>query len=453
MIPFLRTALPMLVVAGALHAVDTRDTRLVSDPAKGPKRIAFAYANDLWTAAPDGTDPRRLTSHPGVESSPRFSPDGRLIAFTGQYDGNTDVYVVEAEGGVPRRLTTHPGVDTVLGFTPDGQRILFASSRAAHYGRHLHLYTMPVTGGWPTRLPIPYASDAAYSADGSVLAYVPNGPAHLQWKNYRGGTVSRVMLYDPRTHAVTAIPQPEGRCNDLNPVFLGNTLYFRSDRDGEFNLYTFDRATQAVKRLTDFKGLPVLGLAAGKDGLLLEQAGWMHTFDPATATLTRLKIGLAADLPELRSRTLSASRYVRDASLSPSGNRIALEVRGDILTVPLEKGDDRNLTRTPGAHERTPVWAPDGKRLAWFSDASGEYALHLGSPDGKGEVQRHALKGAGFYEDLRWSPVAPASATPTAPAPSGSWTRPPAPRRRSMPTPSTAPSRCCTTTGAPMASG
>jgi tricorn protease len=394
----------LLVGASLAGAADIHDTRLLADPALSADRIAFAYANDLWTARLDGTGVERLTSHPGIESGPKFSPDGRLVAFTGRYDGNTDVYVVSADGGVPRRLTWHPGVDTALGFTPDGKSVLFSSPREVYTTRYLQLFTVPVEGGAPQRLPIPHAAKAAISPDGKTIAYLPVYEAFNEWKHYRGGTASRLVLFDTKTYAAWKVPQPEGRCNDTDPVWLGDRLYFRSDRDGEFNLYAFDPTTKAVTRLTEHADFPVLGLSAAAGRILYEQAGRLHLLETASGTVKRLQIGVAADLVETRPRYVKGTKYLREASLSPSGARAAFGFRGEIVTVPREKGDDRNLTRTPGAHDRFPAWSPDGKQVAYFSDASGEYALRLSAADGRGEAREIALKGSGFYSDPRWSP-------------------------------------------------
>ena len=396
-------ALTLLAPAGA-PAIDLADTRLVADPATSGRLVAFAYANDLWVAGTDGSGVRRLTSHPGVESGPRFSPDGSLVAFTGRYEGNVDVYVVPAAGGVPKRLTYHPGNDVALGFTPDGKSVLFSSGREVYTGRYTQLFTVPVEGGFPTRLPIPNASKAQVSPDGKTTAYVPLSEAFNQWKRYRGGTAARILLFDNASYAVEPVPQPAGRCNDTDPMWVGSRLFFRSDRDGEFNLYAFDRATKAVTRLTSHADFPVVNASAGGGRIAYEQAGYVHLLDPATGASTRLKLGVAADLVELRPRWAKGAKWIRNGSLSPSGARVALEFRGEILTLPREKGDDRNLTQSPGVNDRSPAWSPDGKWIAWFSDEGGEYGLVLSPQDGKGAARRIPLKGAGFYGNPKWSP-------------------------------------------------
>ena len=379
-------------------------TKMLTQPALSADRVAFVYGNDVWTARLDGTGVARITSGPGLKSSPAFSPDGSLLAFTAELDGNMDVFVVPAAGGVPKRLTFHPTRDTVQGFTPDGRAVLFASPREAINNRHDQLYTVPVDGGVETKLPIPNASRAVFSPDGTTIAYTPNRPAHLQWKRYRGGTVSRIWLYDVATHAVVKVPQPESRCNDLTPTWLGGTLYLTSDRDGEFNLYAFDSKAKSLAKLTSFDDFPVLAAAASGGKIVLEQAGLLHLFDPATRKSVPIPITVNADLLETRPRWAKGAKWVRNASLSPSGARVALEFRGEIVTVPAEKGDPRSLTSTTGAHERGPAWSPDGKSIAYVSDESGEYELVVAAQDGKGTPRRIRVPGSGFYDRLSWSP-------------------------------------------------
>jgi tricorn protease len=404
LIHHLRVAAALTLVGSSAMAAEESETRLLSDPAVTATHVAFAYANDIYVARLDGTDVRRLTAHPGIESGPHFSPDGKLVAFTGEYDGNIDVFVVPLEGGAPRRLTHHPGPDIALGFTPDGASVLYSSPREVHTMRYTQLYTVSVAGGAPTKLPVPNAFRASLSADGARLALVPVFYPFLQWKNYRGGTASRIMLFDLKAATVEQIPQPEGRCNDADPTWVDGLVYFRSDRDGEFNLYAYAPATKGVTKLTSHNDFPVLAVASGGGRVVYEQAGGLHIFDPKAKTVSPLKITVTADLIETRERFARGVAFARAMSLSPSGARAAVEFRGEIVTVPREKGDDRNLTKTPGAHERSPAWSPDGKSIAYFSDASGEYRLVIRSQDGKENPRDFKLKGAGFYDDLKWSP-------------------------------------------------
>jgi tricorn protease len=282
--------------------------------------------------------------------------------------------------------------------------VLFTSGREVYTGRYTQLFTVPVGGGFPTKLPIPNATTAQISPDGKTTAYVPLSEAFNQWKRYRGGRTARILLFDNATYVTEQVPQPAGRCNDTDPMWVGERLFFRSDRDGEFNLYAFDRATKAVTRATSHVDFPVANASAGGGRIAYEQAGYVHLLDPATGASTRLKLGVASDLVERRARWAKGAKWIRGGSLSPSGARVALEFRGEIVTLPREKGDDRNLTHSPGIHDRSPAWSPDGKWIAWFSDEGGEYGLVLAPQDGNGATRRLALKGAGYHENPRWSP-------------------------------------------------
>jgi tricorn protease len=381
---------------------ETTMTRLISQPAISSKNIAFVYSEDLWVADQDGKNPRRLTSDTGVEANPVFSPDGQTIAFSAQYDGNTDVFTIPVTGGTPTRLTYHPGPDVVRGFTPDG-KVLFMSPRNVYSNRHAQLFTVDLKGGMPTQLPIPWGFEASYSPDGEYIAYTPVRDATAQWKNYRGGTHSRIWIYRVKDHEVTEIPQPKDRCNDMDPNWVGNTIYFKSDRAGEYNIFTYDPASKAIAQQTKFTDFPVLDFTVGAGKIIFEQAGYIHTMTPGQTATQQLPISIATDSVEARARYAKGTKYVRGASISPSGARAAIEFRGEILTVPAEKGEPRNLTNTVGANERDPSWSPDGKTIAYFSDVSGEYELHLAPQNGKGEVKKVKVTGTGFYSNPVWS--------------------------------------------------
>lgn len=398
------TSVLAAVILAVPISADGQGTRMLAEPAMSDSHIAFAYDRDLWIADRDGGNPRRLTSHEGVESSPRFSPDGEWIAFSGQYDGNLDVYVMPVKGGAPIRLTYHPAPDYVEGFSPDGASVLFSSTRNVFTNRYRKLFTVPVEGGYPTQLKIPNGMRASFSNDGGHIAYIPIGERFFQWKNYRGGTVSRVWIVNTNDYSLQMVPQPEGRCNDTDPVFVGGKVYFRSDRNGEFNLYSFDPATEDVEQLTDFTEFPIQRLTEAKDGIIFEQSGFLHTFDPASNETVQVVVNVATDMTEVRPRLASGTNWIRNADVSPSGSRAVFEYRGEIVTVPADKGDVRNLTATTDAHERSPVWSPDGNSIAYFSDAGGEYSLHIAPQNGEGETKVIPVTGNGFYEEPRWSP-------------------------------------------------
>jgi tricorn protease len=383
---------------------DIQNTRLLSEPAVSASHVAFTYAGDLWVANRDGSGVRRLTTHPGAETDPRFSPDGRWIAFSGQYDGNTDVFLVATTGGAPSRLTWHPGADVVQDFLPDGSAVLFSSRRSSFTGAYAQLYTVGVEGGYPEQLPVPNAFNASYSPDGQKIAYTPLDEPFHEWKNYRGGLQTRVWIYDVNDHSVVEIPKPDGGCNDTDAMWIGGTVYFRSDRAGEFNLFAFDATSSRVEQRTDYDDFPILNASADGNEIIFEQAGYLHLYSPDANAAEQLVLGVATDLIETRERYASGGRYLRNAHISPSGARAVFEFRGEIITVPAEKGDPRQLTQSSDSHERSPAWSPDGSSIAYFSDAGGEYQLHIGPSDGRGEVRQIPVEGHGFYEDPVWSP-------------------------------------------------
>ncbi len=381
--------------------INIDDTRMMSEPAISNRHIAFIYAEDLWIQDINGNSPRRLTINEGVESNPVFSPDGKLIAFSSEYNGNTDVYILPVEGGIPKRLTWHPSDDFVIGFVPDGSSVLFTSSRMPHYSQ---IYTVPVDGGYPAKLEIPNGYHASYSPDGQYMAYTPTPDAFTQWKKYRGGAVSRIWIFSFADNSVKEISKPEGGCNDTMPVWIDNCIYFISDREGEFNLYSYNIEDHQIDRLTSFRDFPVINIAGKGSKIILEQGGYLHIYEIRSKLLKRLVIGIATELPGLRPGFVSGNRHIRSADISPTGARAVFGFRGDIVTVPEKKGDYRNITETAGIHEKYPAWSPDGKYIAYFTDSSGEYELAVISQDGKGKAERFPLEGAGFYAFPKWSP-------------------------------------------------
>jgi tricorn protease len=392
------------VARPAIEAVDTTDTKLLTQPAISASHIAFIYAADLYSADLNGGSVRQLTSDESVETNPVFSPDGLTIAFSATTDGNLDVFTVPVTGGAPKRLTWHPGPDVAQSFTTDGKGVLFASQRAVYTNRYSQLFTVPVQGGVEEALPIPNAARATYSPDGTRIAYNPLSQAFLQWKQYRGGTTAQIWLYNSKGHAIEKIPQPPSRANDTDPMWLGDTVYFRSDRNGEFNVFAFNTRSKQIAQLTRHTDFPVLYAAAGNGRIIYEQAGSLHILETANGKSQKLTIGVASDLHETRPRFVKGTRWIRDAGLSPTGARAVFGFRGEIVTVPGEKGDVRNLTNSAGVHDRNPSWSPDGRSIAWFSDHGGEYQLSIGSQDGKGEPRVIKVAGEGFYSDPVWSP-------------------------------------------------
>jgi len=396
-------ALAFLLVPGQLRGINTSDTRLMHQPALSETHMAFIYANDLWVAERDGSNVKRLTIDEGVESRPFFSPDGKHLAFSASYDGNMDVFTLPVEGGIPTRLTWHPGNDMCNGFTVDGSQVLFLSQRSVHTRRYAQLFTVPLEGGFPEQLVIPNAYYADYSPDGSQMVYSPVPPAHRQWKNYRGGTISRLWLFDMNDYSHVEIPKPEGGCNDVQPMWIGDKVYFLSDRNGEFNLYSYDTGSEAVEQLTSYDDFPILTAGYHGNSIIFERAGYLHLMDLDDGEARRVSVGIAADLPEMRSRYVGGDRYLRWGEISPTGARAVFDYRGDIVTIPADKGDPRNLTQS-SSHEKYPSWSPDAKHIAYFSDESGEYMLVLAPQDGKGENKVIKPEGHGFYGMIHWSP-------------------------------------------------
>ncbi|HKX28446.1 MAG TPA: PDZ domain-containing protein [Blastocatellia bacterium] len=374
---------------------------LFQRPALSQDRIAFSFAGDLWIVPREGGEAARLTTGIGYESGPAFSPDGTEIAFTGEYDGNTDVYVISAKGGVPRRVTYHPGPDTAVGWTPDGQRILFYSLRNG--SRLMRLYTIPAAGGFETEVPLPTGRGGSFSPDGSRLAYLPLWPAFLQWKNYRGGTASKIWLANLSDSSVVEIPRQNA--NDFNPMWVGDQVYFLSDRNGRFTLFGYDTRTRKVSQLIKNDGLDIKSAAAGPGAIVYEQFGEINLYDLKTGRTSPVKITLNGDLPGVRPRYEKVAGRISNFALSPTGARALFEARGEILSVPAEKGNPRNLTHSPGVADRDPAWSPDGKWIAYFSDESGEYGLHLSEQSGIGRVRKFPLGNPpSYFYTPTWSP-------------------------------------------------
>lgn len=375
---------------------------LAQKPALNSTHVVFVFAGDLWRVPREGGAARRLTTGPGNETSPVFSPDGTYIAFTGEYDGNVDVYVIPAEGGVPRRVTWHPYPDNVLGWTQDGKNILFTSRRNA-YSRFSELYTVSREGGFPEKLPLPMGFEGSYSPDGRRIAYVPLRRAFYAWKRYRGGLATPVWIANLKDSTIEKVPRKDS--NDFNPMWIGDKVYFLSDREGPVTLFAYDLKTKKVNRALKNDGLDLKSAAAGPGAIVFEQFGSLNLFDLATGSVQPLLVTAAGDMTGVRERFVNVGRRLSNPSLSPNAFRVVFQVRGDILSVPAKKGDYRNLTQTSGIMERDPSWSPDGKNIAYFSDESGEYELHIRPQKGSGQVVRIVLeKNPSFYYAPRWSP-------------------------------------------------
>ncbi|HEY1337483.1 MAG TPA: PDZ domain-containing protein [Bryobacteraceae bacterium] len=394
----MRLIFAFCALAAAATASD--EPLLLQKPALSKTDIVFVYAGDLWRVARDGGDAARLTGGAGSETDPFFSPDGSRIAFTGEYDGNIDVFVVAASGGVPKRLTWHPAPDRVLGWTPDGKRIIFTSPRTAYSGFG-EMFTVPAEGGVEEKLPLPSGYQASMSPDGRSIAYEPIGKAFTMWKRYRGGQTARIWLASLADSSIVKVPRTNS--NDFNPMWAGDRVYFLSDRNGPVTLFYYDVKTKAVHEAVANQGLDLKSASLGPDAIVYEQFGGISLYDLKTGKTRPVAIRVQGDFPELRTKFANVGRRLTSPTVSPTGARAVFMARGEIITVPAEKGDARNLTNTPGIMERDPQWSPDGKSIAYLSDESGEYALHVRPQNGAGETKKIPLK-AGFYRLPRYSP-------------------------------------------------
>jgi tricorn protease len=392
------------ILVGSVAA--QRETLMLRQPDISTRNITFVHGGDIYVAERDGSSPRRLTVHPGMESNPAFSPDGQWIAFTGNYEGNADVYVVALTGGQPRRLSYHPSFERVRGWNASGDAVLFTSGRELRFERGGHLYTVSVDGGLPTRLPMPVAWDGAFSSDGARIAYqpFPSGYSGASgWKRYRGGTTPPIWLFDMKTHEIEKMPR--AGVNDTDPMWIGNRVYFLSDQNRTINVFAYEPGGDNVRQITNHTDWDIRWANGSSGTIIYEAGGALYRLDLNSEETTRLVIRLDPDLPETRARWVEGGRFVQGAAISPSGKRAVFAMRGDIVTVPADKGEVRNLTRTTGAHERFPLWSPDGGRIAFVSDEGGEYGLVIVDQTGAGETRRYELGDPDFYFLSAWSPA------------------------------------------------
>jgi len=396
-----RVLLGFLILAGATIAKAAEPPRLLQHPTASRTTVVFEFAGDLWSVPRAGGAAVRLTSGPATEGRPWFSPDGAWVAFTGEYEGNEDVYVVPAAGGVPKRLTWHPGLDVAVGWTPDG-RVLLRSGRASAVP-YPRLFTVGLDGSLPVPIDLPGAVEGSLSADGKRLAYVPYPQWQAAWKRYRGGQTTPVWIADLRDGSITKVPRENS--NDRWPMVVGTRVYFVSDRDGASTLFMYDETSRQVTRAVAPGRFDIKSATSGPGGIAYARPGEIRVFDPASGSDAAVPVTIAADLIDVRPRWTPVKDSIVNASVSPGGVRAVFEARGDIYTVPVDKGDIRNLTRTPGVMERDPAWSPDGQRVAYFSDASGEYALHISPQGGYGPTTIIPLgQPPSFFYSPRWSP-------------------------------------------------
>src|SRR5580692_2090597 len=378
-------------------------TRLLRFADISKDRVVFAYAGDLWIASREGGAARRLTSAPGDELYPKFSPDGKWIAFTGEYDSNPDVYVMSAEGGEPKRLTFHPSNDIVLGWTPDGKNILFRSDRfSAPLGRSTKLYIVSPQGGTAHPLPVPRGDLTSFSPDGTKIAYLETSQEFRTWKRYRGGWSLPIAIYDLKKNTYEELPKTAGM--DMFPMWHGNSIYFISDRDGVMNLYSYDLASKQTKKLTDYQEFDIKWPSLGPDSIVYENGGLLYEYNLDSGKTRNLPIVVRAEDIEARPEFKSVAQGIGSAAISPSGVRAVLEARGNVFTVPAEHGSVRTLTTEHSSiHELNPAWSPDGKWIAYLSDKTGEYEVYT-RPQMGGDETRITTDGNIYRFGPTWSP-------------------------------------------------
>ncbi len=395
-----------IVSTSAQEHFEAPDARMLRFPDVSAADIVFRYASDLWTVPRTGGLARKLSSAKGGESFPKFSPDGSKIAFSGNYDGNTDVYVMSAEGGMPKRLTHHPDSDLVVEWYPDGESILYRSRMTSPSYRFNRFFKQAVAGGLPEQLPLPYGELASFSPDGKQMAFQFISREARTWKRYRGGMASDIWLYDFKKNTSEKFTDFAG--TDALPMWHDQTIYFLSDRDEhkKLNLWAYNIKSKKTRQVTKFTEYDVKWPSIGPDAIVFENGGKLHLLDLASETSTDVEVRVPADLPRTRTSLKNVSGHIQNysLSLSPSGMRALFEARGEIFTVPQKHGSVRNLTNTSGVAERYPSWSPDGKSVAYFSDRTGEYELYTRPADGKGEEKQITKGGAAFRYNPVWSP-------------------------------------------------
>ncbi|MGB6384259.1 MAG: PDZ domain-containing protein [Terriglobales bacterium] len=397
-------------------AQETQEGRLLRFPDIYKDKIAFMYAGDLWLASSAGGTARRITSHPGRELFPKFSPDGKWLAFTGQYDGNFNVYVMPSDGGQPKQLTFYQGsaqplsdrmgiLNEVVGWTPDGKSVVFLSRRDASNGWIKRPYMVSVDGGLPQPMPMDEGGLLSFSADGTKVAYNRIFRNFRTWKRYTGGLAQDITIYDIKNNVVDQVI-PHTDYTDTFPMWHGNTIYFTSDRGPEhrLNLYSYDQASKQVEQLTKFSEFDVMWPSLGPDAIIFENGGYLYSFDLQSQQPKKLAIYVNGERDQAMKHWVSASHHITDFDIAPDGKRAVFAARGEVFTVPAKDGSTRNLTRSPGVREQKVAWSPDGKWIAYVSDRTGEDEIYITPQDGLGAEEAITSGHKGFMFQPAWSP-------------------------------------------------
>lgn len=397
----MRTVFTFLIFILSLQ-IGAQGTQLLRQPTVSDTEIVFVYANDLWKTSINGGAAIRLTSNEGYESLPHFSPDGKQIAFTAQYDGNTDVYLIPSEGGEPKRLTWHPSGDFVQGWTPEGE-VVFRSGRESKPTLTNKFFKVSTSGGFPIAIDIPRAAFGEISPDGKHIAYTPITFWDPEWRNYRGGQAMPIWIVNMETKDLITTPQPTKE-RHLDPVWFDNKVYYLSERDYASNIWSFDPLSKQEKQITFHKKFDIKSLDASKTHIVYEQGGYLHLLNPTDNSAKQLNITVNGDMNFARPRWETVkTNQSSNPKLSPTGKRVIFENRGDIFSIPKENGTWKNLSNSPGVADRSPIWSPKGDKIAWFSDTSGNYQMVVANQDGSNQ-KVYPLPNPTFYFEPDWSP-------------------------------------------------
>jgi tricorn protease len=397
-----------LLVPGLVAQDDLPHPGMLRYPDVSATHVVFSYANDLWVVPREGGVAMPLASPPGAESFPKFSPDGRTVAFTGNYDGVRDLYTLPVEGGIPARVTYHPSSERLCDWTPDG-RLVYSASGVVGLQRMSQILVSPTSGGLPDRIPVPYGTNAAISPDGQWLAYTPHSTDSATWKRYRGGMATDIWLLNLKDHSSKRITDWEG--SDSLPMWHGSTVYYLTDADPShrLNIWAYDTGTGKRTQVTHFTDYDVKwpSVGPGPDGggeIVFQYGAGLYLLNLRSGGTREVKVAVPGARPTLRPRSENVARNIEGWGLSPTAKRAVIQARGDIWTVPAENGPPRNLTRTSGVAERFPAWSPDGRWIAYFSDETGEYELYIVQSDGKGEKRQLTDDRHPFCLEPHWSP-------------------------------------------------
>jgi len=388
------------------------DARMLRYPDINRNLIAFVYAGDIWTVSAGGGNARRVTSHPGIELFPKISPDGKWIAFSAEYSGNRQIWVMPSEGGTARQLTFYNSIgempprggfdNVVLDWTPDSRRILFRGNRTAFGDRNGRYFTIDIEGGFEEPLPIVNGGFATYSPDGSQLCFTPVDREFRNWKRYKGGRATELWSYDLRNNSSRQITQWAG--SDQWPVWHGDHIYYASDRDTRLNIWRYDTTTGENVQVTQHTTFDVMWPSGDNGRLVYENGGYLYVLDLSSGKYEKIAVSINYDNPNLQPHFKNVKDFIGSYTLSPTGKRVLFEARGDIFSVPAEKGEIRNLTNTPGVRELSPTWSPDGNQIAFYSDATGEYELYL-LENREGARPRQVTSGSRAWKYApEWSP-------------------------------------------------